>query len=104
MAFRSPRAEVVLAALLLSALAIGLLIWLYYPVVPRSVLGWVMLFVIGVPSWLFLEWLGNRIFAARIFSRMGSAARIALAVPIMILFFLVAGYVIHLGQRVIAGS
>jgi hypothetical protein len=95
---------VVVAALLLLALAVGLLLWLYYPVVPRSVLGWVLLFVIGIPSWLFLEWLGDRVFSARVFSRIGRAARIALAVPVMILLLIVAAYIIYLGQRVIAGS
>ena len=104
MAFRSSRAEVVVTVLLAVALAAGLLLWLYYPVVPRSVLAWVLLFVIGIPSWLFLEWLGDRVLSARVFSRIGRAARIALAVPVMVLLLIVAAYIIHLGQRVIAGS
>ena len=71
---------------------------------PRSILGWVMLFVIGIPTWLLLEWLGGRILGARFFSRIGRAARIALAVPVLILFIIFAAYIIHLGQRAIAGS
>jgi|SRR5215831_4477358 len=104
MAFRSSRADVVVAVLLALALTVGLLLWLYYPVVPRSVLGWVLLFVIGIPTWLFLEWLGGRVLSARAFSRMARAARIALAVPVLILLLVVAAYIIHFGQRAISGS
>lgn len=85
------------------ALVVCLLLWLYYPVVPRSVLGWVLLFVVGIPTWVFLEWLGERVFSARIFSRLGRGARIALAVPVMILLLIVAGCIIYFEQRVIAG-
>lgn len=81
-----------------------MLLWLYYPTIPRSVLGWVLLFVIGIPTWLLLEWLGERIVGAHFFSRIGRAARIALAVPILILFVIIAAYIIHLGQRAIAGA
>jgi hypothetical protein len=104
MSFRSPRAEAVLAALLAASLVITMLLWLYYPIVPRSVLGWVLLFSIGIPTWFLLEWLGERILGARFFSRIGRAARISLAVPILILFLILAAYIIHLGQRAIAGA
>jgi len=104
MAFRSSRTDAAFAVLLALALAAGMLLWLYYPVIPRSVLGWVLLFVIGIPTWLFLEWLSDRVLGARVFSRLGRAARIALAVPVLILLLLVAAYVIHLGQRAISGS
>src|SRR5690349_2322065 len=104
MAFRSSRADAVVVVLLAIALVVGMLLWLYYPVVPRSVVSWVLLLVIGIPTSFFLEWLGERVLGAQVFSRMGRAARIALAVPIMILLLIVAAYVIHLGQRAIAGS
>ena len=84
-------------------MVVGVLLWLYYPTIPRSVLGWVLLFVIGIPTWLLLEWLGQRILEARFFSRMKRATRIALAVPILILFIILAAYIIHLGQGAIAG-
>ncbi len=104
MAFRSPRAEAVLAALLAAALVITMLLWLYYPIIPRSALGWVLLLVIGIPAWFLLEWLGERILGAQLFSRIGRAARIALAVPILILFLILAAYIIHMSQRAIAGA
>jgi hypothetical protein len=104
MAFRSPRADAVFATLLAAALLVAMLLWLYHPTIPRSVLGWVLLFVIGIPTWLLLEWLGERIVGAQFFSRMGRAARIALAVPVLILFLIIAAYIIHLGQRAIAGA
>lgn len=104
MAFRSPRADAVFATLLAVVLVAAILLWLYYPTIPRSVLGWVLLFVIGIPTWFLLEWLGGRILGAHFFSRMGRGARIALAVPILILFLIFAAYIIHLGQRAIAGS
>ena len=103
-AFRSPRADTVVAVLLTLALVVGMLLWLYYPVTPRSATGWVMLIVIGIPTWFFLEWLGGRVVGARVFSGMGRTARIGLAVPVLILLLIVAAYVVHLGQRAIAGA
>jgi hypothetical protein len=104
MAFRPPRTDAVVATLLAAALVVAVLLSLYYPIIPRSVLGWILLFVIGIPTWFLLEWLGGRIIGARFFSRMGRAARIALAGPVLILFLIVAAYAIYFGQRAIAGS
>jgi hypothetical protein len=104
MEFRSPRADAVIATLLAAALVVAMLLWLYYPAIPRGIFGWALLFVIGVPTWFLLEWLGGRIIGAQFFSQMGRAARIALAVPVLILFLVVAAYIVHLGQRAIAGS
>ena len=104
MAFRSPRADAVFAILLAAVLFVAILLWMYHPTLPSSVLGWVLLFVIGIPTWFLLEWLGQRILEARFFSRMERATRIAVAVPILILFIILAAYIIHLGQRAIAGA
>ena len=104
MALRSTRAEAVVATLLAVALVVGVLLWMYYPMIPRSVLGWVLLIVIGVPTWFLLEWIGDRTLQSRLFSRLGSAARIALAVPVLILLLIFASYIIVLGGRVIGSS
>src|SRR6185295_192403 len=101
MAFRSSRAEVVVAALLALVFVLGVLLWMYYPVIPKTVLGWVSLFVIGIPSWFFLEWLGDRVLGSRFFTRLSSAARIALGIPVLILLIVVAAFVIYLGGRAI---
>lgn len=93
-----------MAALLAVPIVVALLLWLYYPTIPRSVLGWILLLVIGIPTWIVLEWLGHRLLEARFFSRLGSVARIALAVPILILFMIAAGYLVRLGQTAIGGS
>ena len=103
MTFRSPRAGAVVAALLAVPLVAGMLLWLYYPTMPRSVVGWLLLFVIGIPTWLLLEWLDERIFESRFFSRLGRTARIALAVPALILFLIFALHLVRLGQRAISG-
>jgi len=104
MAFRSSRTETVVVVILALVFVVGVLLWLSYPVVPRSFLGWVLLFVIGIPTWFVLEWLGERVLGARIFARVGSAARIALGVPLLILFVIVGAFLIRLGQRAIAGA
>jgi len=104
MAFRSSRTDAVAAVLLAVALAAGMLLWLYYPAIPRSVLGWVLLIVIGIPTWFFLEWLGGWVLGSDFLSRVGRIARIAMAVPILIVLLFVAAYIVHLGQRAMAGS
>jgi hypothetical protein len=77
------------------------LLYLYAAVVPQSMLGWVALFGLGIPTWLFLEWLGEVVLESRVFSRLGSFARIALAVPVLIVLAAVAGVLIVLGQMAI---
>jgi hypothetical protein len=101
---RSTRTEAVVTALLAVALVIGALLWMYYPIVPRSGLGWVLLVVIGIPTWLLLEWIGDRVLQSRFFSRLGSAARIALAVPILIILLIFAYYILVLGGKLIGSA
>lgn len=104
MTFRSARAYAVLAVLLAVLLGTCFLLWLYYPTVPRSVLGWILLFAIGIPTWGLLEWLGGVVLGAKIFSRLGTIGRIALGVPVVVLLMVVAGFIIWLGQKAIGGS
>jgi hypothetical protein len=104
MAFRPARTDAVVAALLAVPLVAGMLLWLYFPTWPRGALGWALLLVVGVPTWFLLEWLGERLLKARVFTRLGSAARIALAVPVLVLFLIVAAYVVRLGQRAMSGA
>lgn len=104
MTARSTRTSVLLAVLFAILLGTCLLLWLYYPIVPHSVLGWILLFVIGIPTWAFLEWLGDMVLGAKVFSRLGPKGRIALGVPVLILLIAIAAVVVWLGQQAIAGS
>ena len=64
------------AGLLLCAL-----LYAYFPAVPHSFLGWVALVGLGLPIWIFLEWLGNTVVGSRFFIRRSSGVRILLGVP-----------------------
>ena len=89
--------------MLFSVLVLGcVLLYLYHPLRPRSLLGWVALFVIGIPSWALIEWVGSVALEAPLFRRLSSFGRIALAVPVVIALSLVACAVILLGGIAIA--
>ena len=102
MAFNDHRWRTLGAALGLAVLAVCMLLYLYYPAVPHSVLGWVTLIVIGLPTWFFLEWLGEVTLGSPFFTKLSSGTRIAIAVPVMIVLMLVGGVVVYFGQRAIA--
>ncbi|HKE96975.1 MAG TPA: hypothetical protein VKB34_21890 [Povalibacter sp.] len=95
--------KVLVAALVAAPFVVGALLWIYYPAVPKSLLGWILLILLGIPTWMLLEWLGDRVFGAQLFARLGRTSRIALAVPIAILLLLLAAYLVHLGQWAIGG-
>ncbi len=63
---------------------------LYFPAVPRSALGWAALVLVGIPVWLFLEWLGTAVLGFRFLSRLPSWVRVAIAVPLVGVFLIVA--------------
>ena len=79
----------------------GALLYLYYPAEPHSALGWLALFAVGLPTWAFLEWLGNVVLNNRWFNRLSSAARIALGVPAVLVLTCVGGALIILGGLII---
>ena len=63
---------------------------LYFPAVPRSLLGWAALVLVGIPVWLLLEWLGTAVLGIRFLSRLPSWGRVAIAVPLVGVFLIVA--------------
>ncbi|WMS89021.1 hypothetical protein [Pleionea litopenaei] len=71
----------------------------FYPEIPRSILGWVALFMLGIPAWLFLEWLGEVTLSSTFFQNRSRSVRIMLGVPIVILLggvaLLVISFVRH---------
>ena len=78
------------------------LLFAYFPAVPRSLLGWVALFLVGLPAWCALEWVGTTVLGSQFFARLSRPMRILLAVPalaaIMVLTVVVGQFV----QRLVA--
>jgi hypothetical protein len=76
------------------------LVVVYFPAVPKSLLGWLVLFLVGLPVWFALEWVGTTVLGSQFFSRLSRPMRILLAVPalaaIMVLAVVVGQFVQHL--------
>ena len=89
------------AGLLAIAFFGGALLYLYYPAKPHSVLGWLALFAVGLPTWAFLEWLGDVVLNNKRFNRLSSASRIALGVPAVLVLTCLGGALIVLGGLII---
>jgi hypothetical protein len=77
--------------LLVVALLAGLLALQFF-IVPRSALGWFLLFVLGIPIWFVLEWAGERTFGMKPFPSLSRPLRVLVAVPFAIVVFLAAGF------------
>jgi hypothetical protein len=86
-----------LSLLGLVGLLVCALLVVYFPVVPKSLLGWVALFLLGLPSWFALEWVGTTVLGSQFFARLSRPMRILLAVPalaaIMVLAVVVGQFV-----------
>jgi hypothetical protein len=77
------------------------LAWTFYPDIPSSVLGWAALFVIGIPAYIFLEWLGDVVFGSQFFKNRSSFTRILLGVPVALVLISIAFIVITVVQELI---
>ena|SRR5207302_11422027 len=101
MAFNGDQARSIAIVLGVVVLVTCMLLYLYFPAVPHSLVGWAALFVIGIPTWFFLERLGEVTLGSSFFAKLSSTARIAVAIPIVIALMVVGGLLVHFGQRVI---
>lgn len=77
-------ARKVLATLAIVAFVAGYLMLGFATIMPKSGLGWLALFALGVPAWFALEWLGGVVLGWGFLARRSSAVRILLAVPLVI--------------------
>lgn len=77
------------------------LLFIYFPAVPQSFLGWTALLVVGFPAWFALEWLGTTVLESQFFARLSRPIRILLAVPAFATVMVLAVVVIQLVQRVV---
>ena len=79
-----------LSLLGLLGLVVCALLFIYFPAVPSSLLGWVALLLVGLPVWFFLEWLGTAVLGSRFFAQLSRPMRILLAVPALAAIMVVA--------------
>ncbi|MCL1142550.1 hypothetical protein [Shewanella gaetbuli] len=75
------------------------LVWTFYPELPSSVLGWGALIIIGIPSYLFLEWLSEVVLSSQFFKSRSSFSRIILGVPIVLILLVVALLIVGFVQQ-----
>jgi len=96
MLFRNVVLLIVGLGLLLCAL-----LYVYFPAVPHTALGWLALVGLGVPAWMFLEWLGEAVVGSSFFARRSSGVRILLGVPAAIAIIAIAWVCVSLVQRAV---
>ena len=101
MAITSSNMRAVATVLALIAVVVAMLMGLYFPTVPKSALGWLALIVIGLPTWIVLELLGEAVLGNRFMARRSPGGRILLAVPVLIVLVVVGSGLVWLGRVVI---
>lgn len=70
------------------------LAWTFYPEIPSSVFGWAALFVVGIPAYMLIEWLGEIVLSSQFFNNRSSFTRILLGVPVALALLAIALFVI----------
>jgi|SRR5690606_28490723 len=73
----------------------------FYPTIPRSFLGWVALFFLGIPAWVILESTGEFVLGASFFKRMPSGLRIIAGVLVVLALMAFALFLIGFVQNTI---
>jgi hypothetical protein len=71
-----------LAVAALSLLAGGAALFNIYPYRPRSIIGWCLLFMLALPLWFILDFVGERFVGARFSVSLSPVARITFGVII----------------------
>uniref|UniRef100_A0A5B8QV98 Uncharacterized protein n=1 Tax=Shewanella decolorationis TaxID=256839 RepID=A0A5B8QV98_9GAMM len=74
----------------------------FYPTIPRSFLGWVALFFLGLPAWVILESTGEFVLSTQFFKCMPNSLRIFVGVPVVLGLMAFALFVIGLVQNTIS--
>lgn len=73
----------------------------YFPVVPKSLLGWIALFLVGLPAWFALERVGTTVLESQFFARLSRSMRIVLAVSALAAIMALAVVVGQFVQRLV---
>ena len=90
-----------MAVVLAIAMAIGVLTWLYYPTVPRGIIGWIALICVGLPTWLVLDRVGNLLFSDDRWRHLSRGTRILLGVPALLALVAFGYGLVWVGRLVI---
>lgn len=85
----------------LAAVLLCGLLHLYFPAVPHSVLGWAVLAGLGLPVWLFVEWIGNAVLGSRFFANRSSGFRILIGLPVVFVLVAIAAACVRWVQAAI---
>jgi len=75
-----------------------LLAWTFFPDIPSSVLGWTVLFVVGIPAYIFVEWLGEVVLDSQFFKSRSRFTRILIGVPVVLVLISITFIVIMFVQ------
>jgi hypothetical protein len=89
----------ILSILGIVAFCAAFLAWTFYPEIPSSVLGWGALIIIGIPAYIFLEWLGETILGSQFFKNRSSFTRVLLGVPVALILIVIALFVVGFVQQ-----
>lgn len=94
--------------ILVGACAVVLLLvmqlWIFLPVVPRSILGAVVLVALGLPVSLLIEWMGDAALDRRAFHRLSSPTRVLVAVPVVLAIAAVAAVLVWAVRLAVAAA
>jgi hypothetical protein len=101
MATHRRRLRSLLAAVVAFAVFTVIVLWLYYPVRPHSAKGWLILYALGIPTWVVMDWLGDSILNSKWLNRLPRAARIALGVPAVLILISIGSVLIFVGAWII---
>jgi hypothetical protein len=86
----SSRLRTSLSLLGVVAFLVCALLIIYFPAVPKTLLGWVALVFVGLPVWFALEWMGTVVLGAQFFARLSRPMRILLAIPVLAVLMVLA--------------
>ncbi|WP_144394367.1 hypothetical protein [Pleionea sediminis] len=81
---------------------VAFLIMHFYPSIPRTILSWSALIILGLPAWFFLEWLGGAVLGSEFFKNRSRFVRIILGVPTLLLLMGATFMVITLVNKFIS--
>ena len=66
----------------------------FYPAFPKSMLGWLAVFLVGMPFLIGLEFVGDLIFGAKHWTKCSAPTRVSLGVVIVVILLIATAPII----------